>query len=421
MKIFLVGGAVRDQLLSVQNQDRDWVVVGETLESMIEKGYTPIHANEFPIFIRDGEEYALARRETKNGHGYHGFDVHCSPDVSLEEDLSRRDLTINAIAQHPLGYFVDPFDGIGDIERRILRHTSMAFKDDPVRVLRLARFVAQLAPFGFTIADETVSLARSMVESGEIDHLTTERVWKETEKALKSERPSLFFSALRDFGALRVLMPEIDALFGVPQPEEHHPEIDTGVHTLMVLDEACKITEKPHIRFAALVHDLGKGVTPQEILPRHHGHEEAGLPLLEAMCKRLKVPTQYRKLAEKVMANHTLSHRAFDTRPGRLVKLFTELGCLNKQNNHVIDEFLMACLADARGRKGRQTEPYQQAEFIKTMHRAATEIAIDDLTDRYKGADLGFQINQRRIHATCKAKTEWLKASVLDSPACRSA
>lgn len=411
MKKYLVGGAVRDHLLNIPNQDRDWVVIGETLETMIGKGYTPIHANEFPIFIKDGDEYALARRETKNGHGYHGFDVHCSPDVSLEEDLSRRDLTINAIAQHPIGHFIDPFNGISDIEHRVLRHTSLAFKDDPVRILRLARFMAQLSPFNFSIAEETVSLAKEMVRNGEINHLTAERVWKETEKALKTDKPSLFFSTLQEFGALKVLMPEIDALFGIPQPEEHHPEIDTGIHTLMVLDEVSKLTNKPHIRFAALVHDFGKGVTPQEILPRHHGHEEAGVPLLKDFCDRLKVPSQYRKLGEKVTAFHTLSHRAFDTRPGRLVKLFTDLGCLNKQTQMILDEFLIACMADARGRKNKQQDAYPQADYLKIMHQKVMAITISDLTEKYKGEDLGFQINQRRIHTACQAKTEWLKTN----------
>ena len=302
MKTYLVGGAVRDTLLGLEVKERDWVVVGETPESMVARGFRPV-GKDFPVFLHPvtREEYALARTERKTAPGYRGFAVHAEPDITLEQDLLRRDLTINAMASAESGEIVDPYGGLRDLDARLLRHVSPAFSEDPVRILRLARFAARFAPLGFTVAEETRELMRAMVTAGEVDALVPERVFAELAKALVEPVPMAFFEVLRSCGALARLFPEIEALFGVPQPPEHHPEIDTGVHTLLVLEQAATLSADPAVRFAALTHDLGKALTPPERWPRHWGHEKLGLPALETLCDRLKVPNAYRKDRKSVV------------------------------------------------------------------------------------------------------------------------
>ena len=305
MRIYLVGGAVRDTLLDLPVTERDWVVVGASPQQMIDLGYKPV-GKDFPVFLHPetGEEYALARTERKSGHGYRGFTFHAAGDVTLEEDLIRRDLTINAMAMDDEGNLIDPFNGEEDLQQGLLKHVSPAFREDPVRLLRVARFAARFDRFGFRVSHGTNALMRQMVDNGEVDHLVPERVWKETSRALTEESPQRFFEVLRGCGALEKLFPEIERLFGVPQPHNYHPEIDTGIHTLKVLEEAARLSDKPEVRFAALVHDLGKGDTPSEMWPRHHGHEEMGVDLVTGLCKRLKIPNSYRDLAIHVARYH---------------------------------------------------------------------------------------------------------------------
>lgn len=399
MKIYLVGGAVRDTLLNRPVLERDWVVVGETPESMLQQGFKPV-GKDFPVFLHPEthEEYALARTERKTSHGYTGFAVHADVDVTLEQDLIRRDLTINAMAMTPDGELVDPYNGQRDLEQRIFRHVSPAFTEDPVRLLRLARFVARYQHLGFTLAAETNALLMQMVDAGEVDYLVPERVWAELVKALKEPSPSAFFYALKDCGALAKIFPEIDALFGVPQPAQHHPEIDTGIHCLMVLEQAALLSDKPEVRFAALVHDLGKALSPKDDLPHHYGHENAGLPVLQKLCTRLRVPNAYKALAAHVMQYHTHCHKAMELRAGTLTDLLATLG-VHKQKNQ-FDEFLLACEADAKGRTGFENRPYPQAERLRA---AAYAVAAVDTTailaSDLQGALIGEAIRQLRIKA----------------------
>lgn len=369
MQIFLVGGAVRDALLGLDVADRDWVIVGETPETMSTRGFTPV-GKDFPVFLHpeSHEEYALARTERKSGPGYAGFTFNTSPDVTLEEDLMRRDLTINAIAQAEDGTLVDPFDGKSDIESRTLRHVSPAFVEDPVRVLRVARFMARFAPLGFKVADETLALMREIVASGEVDHLVAERVWQEMEKALRARQPRAFIETLRDCNALARILPEVDALFGVPQPEKHHPEVDTGLHTLMVLDQATAMSEDIDTRFAALCHDLGKGNTPKEEWPRHHGHEDRGADLTAAMTERLRCPKRTRELAILAARWHTHVHRAAELRPATLADLLQALDPVRRPDR--FEAFLQVCEADARGRLGLEKREYPQADKVRAAAKA---------------------------------------------------
>jgi len=399
MKTYLVGGAVRDQLLNLPVTERDWVVLEETPESMLKKGFRPV-GKDFPVFLHpeSSEEYALARTERKTGPGYKGFSIHSTPDVSLEQDLLRRDLTINAIAMSSEGEVIDPYNGIADLENRILRHVSPAFSEDPVRVLRVARFAARYAHLGFQIADETLRLMQQMVRGGEIDYLVPERVWAELYKALIERTPSAFFYALRECGALAKIFPEIDALFGIPQPRQHHPEIDTGIHTMLSLEQAARLSEKPEIRFAVLVHDLGKAISPKERLPHHYGHEKTGLPLLEQLADRIRVPNHYRMLAKRVMRYHTLAHRAFELRPATLTDLLLDLGAF--KNTSTLKDFLLACEADARGRGGTEKTAYPQADYILEAAKAAAAIDISGvLKSGLEGAQIGAAIRRLRIHA----------------------
>ncbi len=399
MKIYLVGGAVRDTLLNRPVLERDWVVIGETPESMLKQGFRPV-GKDFPVFLHPDtqEEYALARTERKTSHGYTGFAIHAYPDVTLEQDLIRRDLTINAMAMTPEGDVIDPYRGQRDLEQRVFRHVSPAFTEDPVRLLRLARFAARYGYLGFTIAEETKALLISMVSGGEVDYLVPERVWAELLKALKEQTPSAFFYALKDCGALAKIFPEIDALFGVPQPAQHHPEIDTGVHTLMVLEQAALCSNNPEVRFAALVHDLGKALSPKENLPHHYGHEQGGLPVLVQLCARLRVPNSYKALAAQVMEYHSHCHKAMDLRAGTLTDVLTTLGVHKPQ--HKLAEFLLACEADAKGRTGFEHRAYPQADRFRAAAKAIAAVDISPvLNGELQGALIGEAIRQLRIKA----------------------
>lgn len=399
MEIYLVGGAVRDKLLNLPVTERDWVVIGETPESMLEQGFRPV-GKDFPVFLHpeSHEEYALARTERKTAHGYKGFSVYSAPDVSLEEDLIRRDLTINAMAMTPEGQLIDPYGGRQDLARRIFRHVSPAFSEDPVRILRVARFAARYAHLGFTLAEETGHLMQAMVDAGEVDYLVPERVWAELLKALNEATPAAFFCTLKDCGALAKIFPELDNLFGVPQPEQHHPEIDTGIHSLMCLEQAALLSSSPEVRFAALVHDLGKAVSPKENLPHHHGHESRGLPILEAMCLRLRVPNAFKTLAQHVMQYHTHCHQAGQLRAGTLTDTLNAIGAFKPVNT--LDAFLLACEADARGRTGFENRPYPQAEIFKCAALAAVSVDSSSVVNSgLQGAEIGAAIRQLRIKA----------------------
>lgn len=397
MKTYLVGGAVRDKLLGLKIKDRDWVVTGATPEQMLELGYQQV-GSDFPVFLhpKTHDEHALARTERKSGKGYQGFVVHASPEVTLEDDLMRRDLTINAIAEDEAGELIDPYGGIADIENRVLRHVSAAFEEDPVRIIRAARFAARFADFQFSIHDDTLQLMRSMVRSGEVDALTPERVWQEMHGALLTAQPSVFFETLRQCGALERLFPELDRLFGVPQPPKYHPEVDTGIHTWLVLDQAAQLSKETRVRFAALVHDLGKGTTPKRILPSHHGHEDRGVPLIEAFCDRFRVPNDHRQLAVQVARYHTHIHRAADLRPGTVMKVLKNTDAFRRPER--FHELLLSCEADARGRTSLEDNPYPQADYYRQVLEAAQRITAKPLVEKgFKGEALGQEMDRLRI------------------------
>jgi len=407
MKIYLVGGAVRDRLLDYPVSERDWLVVGATPEIMLEQGYKPV-GKDFPVFLhpQTHEEYALARTERKTAPGYKGFDVDANPRVTLEEDLLRRDLTINAMAIGEDGVLVDPFQGQRDLQNRILRHVSPAFSEDPVRILRVARFAARYAHLGFKVAAETRQLMQAMVNSGEADHLVAERVWAELNKALSETTPAAFFQTLKDCSALAAIFPEIQALFGVPQPAKYHPEIDTGVHSLMSLALAAKLSNKPEVRLAALLHDLGKALTDPQKWPSHHGHERKGLPVLEGFCRRLRVPKAYKTLCAQVMEYHTHCHRASELRGDTLVDMLQAVGAFKSAEQ--LQDFLAACEADARGRTGFEEAEYPQAEYIKKA--AQTALAVDTrqvLQDNLRGAQIGAAIQKLRSQAVNSFKQQY--------------
>jgi tRNA nucleotidyltransferase (CCA-adding enzyme) len=406
MQALLVGGAVRDRLLGYPVTEHDWVVLGETPESMLAQGFLPV-GKDFPVFLhpKTRDEYALARTERKTAVGYKGFVIHSSPHVTLEEDLIRRDLTINAMAMTTDGKIIDPYGGQNDLKKHIFRHVSPAFSEDPVRILRVARFAARYQHLGFILAEETRQLMQQMVIDGEINHLVSERVWAELHKALKEQTPSAFFKVLKDCKALKVIFPEIENLFGIPQPEIHHPEIDTGIHSLLTLTQAAILSDKADVRFAALLHDLGKAQTPVEFLPRHQGHEQAGLPLLDGFCKRLRVPNTFKTLAMQVMRYHTHSHRAFELRASTLVDMLTELGGLKKENS--LNDFLLACEADSKGRTGKENTPYPQADYIKKIAEVALNVKTQEvLQSNLQGAKIGEAIRQLRIKAVKHYKRE---------------
>jgi tRNA nucleotidyltransferase (CCA-adding enzyme) len=407
MEVYLVGGAVRDRLLGLPVHERDWVVVGARPEDLERQGYVSV-GKEFPVFLHPEtkEEHALARLERKVAPGYRGFTTQFSPDVTLEEDLKRRDLTINAMAETGSGELIDPYGGQRDLQARVLRHVSEAFVEDPVRILRLARFAARFADLGFKVADETMTLMKHMVASGEVDALVPERVWQETERALGESRPDAFFQTLRDCGALAVIFPEIDALYGVPQPPKWHPEVDTGVHVMLVVRYAAKIGAPTSVRFAALTHDLGKALTPQEILPSHRGHEEAGVPLVEALSERLRVPNGFRELAVLAARHHAVVHRAAELRPETMLKLFEKTDAFRRPER--FNELLLVCESDARGRTGLENNPYPQAAYLRRARDAAAVIQLSE-EDRVglKGAEIGEKIRALRLAAVTQVKTEF--------------
>lgn len=368
MNIYTVGGAVRDELLGLAVKDRDFVVVGATPEQMEKLGYKAV-GKDFPVFLHPDthEEYALARTERKTAKGYKGFQVYASPDVTLEQDLARRDLTINAIAKADDGKLIDPFNGQADIKARILRHVGVAFIEDPVRILRAARFAARFTEF--TIAPETMQLMKQMVEDGEVDALVSERVWQELAKGLMEARPSRMFEVLRECGALRKILPEVDRLWGVPQPPLHHPEIDTGIHVMMVIDYAASQGYSLPVRFAALTHDLGKGTTPKDILPRHIGHEERSVNLLKDVCQRLRVPNDCKELAHIVAKYHGKVHRVEEMRPDTVMRLLQDTDALRQPER--FKAFLLSCESDSRGRTGMETKPYPQMAYLMKALEAA--------------------------------------------------
>jgi len=402
MKTYLVGGAVRDQLLEYPVKERDWVVVGATVKEMLELGYQQV-GKDFPVFLhpKTKDEHALARTERNIALGYKGFEVHASPDVTLEEDLIRRDLTINAIAEDEDGKLYDPYNGQQDLKNKLLRHVSPAFSEDPVRVLRVARFAARYAHLGFTVADETNELMRSMVESGEVDSLVAERVWQEFHKALGERNPEVFIEVLKNCGALKVILPEIEALFGVPQPIEHHPEIDTGIHTLMVLQQACLLSKEPITRFAALCHDLGKALTPKEKWPSHHGHEAGGKKPIRQLCKRLRVPKDFQELACITAEFHLHVHRAFEIKNSTLLKTIEKLDGLRKPERY--EQFLIACIADSRGRTGYENNDYPQADRYREALEIIKNIDIQPFKDAgLQGKDMAEAIHTARQSALNK-------------------
>lgn len=399
MQIYKVGGAVRDRLLGIPVTDIDRVVVGATAEDMLAKGFRPVGA-DFPVFLdpKTGEEYALARTERKSGRGYGGFVFHASPEVTLEEDLIRRDLTINAMAEDDLGNLTDPYHGQRDLKARLLRHVSPAFAEDPLRVLRVARFAARYAPLGFKVADETLELMRQLSDSGELQALTAERSWKEISRALMEKQPQVFIQVLRDCTALKVLMPEVDALFGVPQPEAHHPEIDTGVHTLSVLEQAALHEQPLTVRWACLLHDLGKGLTPAHEWPRHIAHEHTGLKLIKAVNERFKAPRDCQELALLVGQYHTHGHRALELKASTLLELLQSFDVYRRPQR--FEEFIAACEMDARGRKGLESRSYPQADYLRGAAAAARGVAVQPLLEKgFKGPELGEAIKRERLRA----------------------
>jgi tRNA nucleotidyltransferase (CCA-adding enzyme) len=399
MQVYLVGGAVRDGLLGLAVKERDWVVVGGTREELLRLKFREV-GRDFPVFLHPEthEEHALARLERKVAPGYRGFAVEFGPEVTLEEDLARRDLTINAIARAADGGLIDPFGGKRDLEAKVLRHVSPAFVEDPVRVLRVARFAARFAPLGFQVAPETLALMRAMVERGEVDALVAERVWQETEKALREPKAGEFFRVLRECGALRPIYPEIDALFGVPQPAQWHPEIDTGLHTLMVLEQAALLCTDTRVRFAALVHDLGKGTTPRAEWPSHRGHEERSVALIEALAQRLRLPADYRDLSIIVARYHGIVHRAFELRPKTILEFMERSDAFRRPERFA--QALLACEADSRGRTGLENIPYPQREYLAEARDAAAAIkpSAEEIAAR-SGAEIAQHLQQRRAHA----------------------
>jgi tRNA nucleotidyltransferase (CCA-adding enzyme) len=386
METYLVGGAVRDELLGLPVGERDWVVVGATQQDMERAGYRPV-GRDFPVFLhpQNNEEYALARTERKTAPGYRGFAVNASPEVTLEQDLQRRDLTVNAIARAADGTLVDPWGGLRDLQARLLRHASPAFAEDPVRILRTARLAARFRELGFTVAPETMALMRTMVAAGEADALVPERVWQETRRALETARPDVFVEVLRECGALAAVFPEIDALFGVPQPPRWHPEVDTGVHLLLCLQASARLGLDAETRFAVLLHDLGKGTTPQEFWPAHHGHEERSVTLARRLCERLRVPTAWRELAEIVARYHGLCHRAAELRPATVLKLLEGTDAFRRPER--FEKFLLACEADLKGRTGLENAPYPQAELLRRAHAAAAAVDPQPLVEAGLGGE----------------------------------
>ncbi|MGD9889160.1 MAG: multifunctional CCA addition/repair protein [Halothiobacillaceae bacterium] len=399
MQTYLVGGAVRDALLGLPVHERDFVVLGSSTEAMLAQGFSQV-GKDFPVFLhpKTQEEYALARTERKSAPGYHGFVIHAAPDVTLEEDLARRDLTINAMAQAEDGRIIDPYGGQADLAARVLRHVSPAFAEDPVRVLRVARFAARFADLGFVVADETYALMRAMVENGEVDALVPERVWQEIVKTLSGNHPARFFEVLREVGALKCLLPELDALFGVPQPAQYHPEIDSGVHSLMVLQQAVRLGADAPTRWAALLHDVGKGATPPAEWPHHYGHEERGACLLEPMAERLRWPQEFRDLAVLSARWHGHVHKVMEMRPATVLKVLEGVDALRRPQR--FEQFLLVFEADARGRLGFEDGDYPQADVMRRAFAAIKSVSVQTLLAQgLSGAALGQALARARLQA----------------------
>jgi tRNA nucleotidyltransferase (CCA-adding enzyme) len=398
MQVYLVGGAVRDERLGLPVKERDWCVVGATPDELRNDGYRQV-GKDFPVFLHPetNEEYALARTERKTAAGYHGFAFNTSADVTLEDDLSRRDLTINAIAKDSEGKLIDPFNGLSDIDNRLIRHVSDAFAEDPVRILRAAKFAARFASLGFRIAPETRDLMRQMVADGEADSLVPDRVWKEAEAALVGPNPRVFFESLRACDALRVVLPEVDALFGVPQPAKWHPEIDTGLHTMMVIDQAEPLSGELDVRFAALVHDLGKATTSKSDLPSHPGHEQRGRKLIRKLAERLPVPRDCRDLGLIVAEFHTHCHRAFELRGSTIVKVLEKADAFRRPKR--FERYLLVCEADARGRTGLEDRDYPQANYLRGAFDVASGVDAASIATENQGADIAAAIRRARVSA----------------------
>lgn len=399
LNIFLVGGAVRDQLLNRPVLERDWLVVGSDVTTMLSLGFTQV-GKDFPVFLHpeSKEEYALARTERKSGQGYTGFVCYASPDITIEQDLVRRDLTVNAIAQDKQGNLIDPYGGLDDLNNRILRHVSPAFAEDPLRVLRVARFAARYAHLNFTIADETLALMRSIVEADELNALSAERIWKEFSRALSEKSPSVFIEVLRHCGALKALWPSLDKLWGIPNPAKHHPEICSGIHTLMVLQQACLLSDNVSVRFAALCHDLGKGLTPEDKYPSHHGHEKSGLPLVSQICEKFSVPKQTKRLALLVCEFHLHCHRAFELKATTLMKVFNAADIWRQPE--LFQQFLLCCEADARGRTGFEDIDFPQAEYFLKAANAAKSVNVQALVEQgLTGIEIKHALFEARVEA----------------------
>ncbi|MDP8162390.1 multifunctional CCA addition/repair protein [Pasteurella skyensis] len=408
MQIYLVGGAVRDQLLNLPVKDRDWLVVGETPERLLKQGFQQV-GNDFPVFLhpKTNEEYALARTERKSGKGYNGFICDFSPEITLEQDLIRRDLTINAIAQDLNGKLFDPFNGVADLNNKILRHISPAFAEDPLRVLRVARFAARFHHLGFSIAEETVNLMKDLTACGELDHLTPERVWLETRKAFNTPSPHIYFNVLKDVGALKVLFPEINQLFGIIQPEKHHPEIDCGIHALMVLEQAKKLSSQANdpemMLFGALCHDLGKGTTDKAILPHHYGHEKRGVGLSATLANRLKVPTHLKDFAKLTAEYHTHCHKIMELKPKTVMKVFNKFDVWRKPERFF--DFLLVCEADSKGRLGFEDREYPQRDYAKQLYLVANQVNVQQvIADGFEKQAIREELNKRRQKAIFEYK-----------------
>lgn len=406
LRAYVVGGWVRDRLLGLEPKDKDWVVVGATPREMIARGFRQV-GREFPVFLhpQTGEEYALARTERKTAPGHKGFEVHAAPNVTLEEDLARRDFTINAMAMTADGRLIDPYHGARDLEQRLLRHVSPAFVEDPLRVLRLARFAAQL---DFRVAPETRELAREMARSGELAHLTPERVWQELQRAMSAPRPRRFVEVLREVEALQVLFPEIDALFGVPQPAKYHPEIDTGIHLLLCLDVAARLSADPLVRFAVLLHDLGKGATPPEQWPSHRGHDTLGVALVDRLCRRYRVPKHYHQLARRTARHHLVVHRAPELRPATLLELLESLDAFRRPDD--FERFLLACESDCRGRLGFEHHPCPEVDYLRRARAVAAAVTAADVPPGVQGKALGEAIRDLRRRRLATLRKSWPKA-----------
>jgi len=414
MKTYLVGGAVRDQLLKLPVKDRDWVVVGASPDELIEKGYSQV-GSDFPVFLhpQSKEEYALARTERKSAAGHKGFEVHYAKEVTLEEDLMRRDLTINAIAQAPSGDLIDPYNGLADIKNKVLRHVSNAFIEDPLRVLRVARFAARFAHLGFAVAPETLALMEQISNSGELRLLSSERVWREVSLALKADTPAEFIKTLRDCGALKIILPEVDALFGVPQPVKYHPEIDTGLHILLSLEQAALLTPDPTVRYAVLVHDVGKGITDPEKWPSHSGHEKMGVDLLKTINTRLKVPNEYAQLAAVVCEYHTLLHRVTELSPATLLLLLESADAIRRPER--FEKFILACEADARGRTGLEKRDYPQHRYLSLAKDAVAKVDSRTALDANPDLPPKEAIGLARLGAISTYVASWAQTHLSDT------